>query len=171
MGYLNHLSRLEVFPFAARSIRRLNRAGLPVIVVTNQSGVARDFFPESLLAQVHKKMKRQLARGGARVDAIYYCPHIRDDRCDCRKPLPGMLKRAAQEHHLDLRRSTIVSDRFDDIHMGHQAGCRTILVLTGYGAGEHQWHGKIWLRQPAHIAKNLEQAVEIILTNNQKDSR
>jgi D-glycero-D-manno-heptose 1,7-bisphosphate phosphatase len=167
-GYANHISRLEIFPYAARSICRLNRAGLPVIVVTNQSGIARDFFPESLVIQIHKKLKRDLASAGARIDDFYFCPHIRDDRCDCRKPLPGMLKKAAQQHHLDLTRSVVVSDRFDDIHMGHQVGCYTILVLTGYGAGEHQWHRKKWGRQPDHVVKNLEEAVKMILKHQQK---
>jgi D-glycero-D-manno-heptose 1,7-bisphosphate phosphatase len=162
-GYANHITRLEIFPYSARSIRRLNQAGLPVIVVTNQSGIARDFFPESLVVQIHKTLKQQLARAGARIDDFYYCPHIRDDQCDCRKPLPGMLKKAAHQHHLDLTRSVVVSDRFDDIHMGQQVGCYTILVLTGYGAGEHQWHRKKWERQPDHVVKNLEEAVKMIL--------
>ena len=92
-GYANHLSRFMMYPFAAAAIRRLNEAQIPVIVVTNQSGVARGFFPESLVAQMHEKMVAELAAGGAHVDGIYYCPHIRDDACSCRKPLPGAARR------------------------------------------------------------------------------
>ncbi|MFZ0637950.1 MAG: HAD family hydrolase [Candidatus Acidiferrales bacterium] len=162
-GYANHLTRFEIFPFSAPAIRRLNQAGIPVIVVTNQSGVARGFFPESLIARIHDRMKRELAEGGAHVDGIYYCPHIRDDRCSCRKPLPGMLDQAARDHHLEIKGSTIVSDRYDDIRMGHENGCRSILVLSGYGRGEHEWNRKKWPRQPDHVVENLAQAVDVIL--------
>ncbi|HEV2288477.1 MAG TPA: HAD family hydrolase [Candidatus Acidoferrales bacterium] len=163
MGYANHLSRFTIFPFAARAIRRLNEAGIPVIVVTNQSGVARGFFPESLVQEMHKKMKAELAAGGAHVEGIYYCPHIRDDNCDCRKPLPGMLTRAAHEHGLDLGASSLVSDRYDDILMAHSVGSSGVLVLSGYGRGEYQWKKDGWLRQPDHVVENLAEAVDIIL--------
>jgi len=163
MGYANHPSRFTIFPFAAAAIRRLNEAGLPVVVVTNQSGVARGFFPESLIDQIHQKMKEELAAGGAHIDAVYYCPHIRDDHCNCRKPLPGMLEQAAREHALDLARSVLVSDRYDDILMAQTAGCRGILVLSGYGRGEYEWHRRQWPRQPDHVAEDLTAAVNFIL--------
>ena len=163
MGYVNHLSRFIIFPYAAAAIRRLNHAGLPVIVVTNQSGVARDFFPESLIDRVHHKMKAELAAAGARVDAIYYCPHIRDNNCTCRKPIPGMLDLAAREHALDLADSVLVSDRYDDISMGQSVGCHSILVLSGYGRGEYEYHRRAWPRQPDHVVENLAAAVDLIL--------
>lgn len=162
MGYVNHLSRFTVFPYAAAAIRRLNKAGLAVIVVTNQSGVARGFFPESLIEEIHAKMEAELAAGGAHVDGIYYCPHIRDDNCDCRKPLPGMLKRAALEHNLALQGSALVSDRYDDVSMAHAVGCRGILVLSGYGRGEYQWKRHGWPRQPDSVVENLVEAVDLI---------
>jgi D-glycero-D-manno-heptose 1,7-bisphosphate phosphatase len=163
VGYANHISRFVVYPFAAAAIRRLNQANLPVIVVTNQSGVARGFFPESLIGQMHDKMVEQLAAGGAHVDGMYYCPHIRDDQCSCRKPLPGMLERAAREHNLEISGSVLVSDRYNDIQMGHENGCRTILVLTGYGRGDYEWNRAKWPRQPDYVVENLADAVEIIL--------
>ena len=163
VGYANHISRFIVYPFAAAAIRRLNEAGLPVIVVTNQSGVARGFFPESLIGQMHDKMVEELAAGGAHVDGMYYCPHIRDDQCSCRKPLPGMLELAAREHNLEISGSVLVSDRYNDIQMGHENGCRTILVLTGYGRGDYEWNRAKWPRQPDHVVENLADAVEIIL--------
>ena len=163
VGYANHISRFVVYPFAAAAIRRLNQANLPVIVVTNQSGVARGFFPESLIGQMHDKMVEQLAAGGAHVDGMYYCPHIRDDQCSCRKPLPGMLELAAREHNLEIFGSVLVSDRYNDIQMGHENGCRTILVLTGYGRGDYEWNRAKWPRQPDHVVENLADAVEIIL--------
>lgn len=166
MGYVNHLSRFIIFPYAAAAIRRLNRAGLPVIVVTNQSGAARGFFPESLVDIVHEKMKAELALGGARVDGIYYCPHIRDNNCSCRKPIPGMLEQAAREHGLELSNSVLVSDRYDDISMGQSVGCRSILVLSGYGRGEYEWHRNDWPRQPDDVVEDLTAAVELILEGN-----
>ena len=163
MGYLNHISRLLVYPFATAAIARLNRADLPVIVVTNQSGVARGIFPESLVHRVHEKMVAELAAGGARVDGVYFCPHATEDACGCRKPHPGMLERAAREHSLALEGSYVVGDRYADLEMAHRVGGRGILVLTGYGRGEYELHGGEWPRPPDHIAADLQAAVNLIL--------
>ncbi len=108
MGYINHSCRFILLPGAAEAIRRLNEAELPVIVITNQSGLARGYFPEELLTEVHEKMNRLLALEGAHVDGIYICPHHPEAKevqfritCDCRKPRPGLVLRAAAELGLD----------------------------------------------------------------------
>jgi D-glycero-D-manno-heptose 1,7-bisphosphate phosphatase len=163
MGYLNHLTRFRLFPFAAPAIRRLNEAGWPVIVVTNQSGCARGFFPEAMIHRVHEKLTTELAAGGARLDGIYYCPHQKSDNCACRKPLLGMLQRAATEHALELAGSWIVSDRHADLQMAEAIGGRSVLVLTGYGRGEYEHNRGKWPRQPDVVAENLEVAVDAIL--------
>jgi D-glycero-D-manno-heptose 1,7-bisphosphate phosphatase len=163
VGYLDHISRFRMFPSAAQAIRRLNVAKLPVIVITNQSGVARGYFPESLITAVHELMTTQLAEEGAHVDALYYCPHKEDDACGCRKPKPGMLERAAHEHSLDLRRSFVVGDRYGDIELAHGIGARAILVRTGYGAGEMQGHSAKWPAPPDYVAENLAEAADWIL--------
>lgn len=163
MGYMNHLTRFHVFPFAVAAIKRLNEAGWPVVVVTNQSGCARGFFPEEMIHRVHDKLTTELAAGGARVDGIYYCPHQKSDGCTCRKPLLGMLERAAQEHGLELAGSWIVSDRYDDLRMAEGIGGRSVLVLTGYGRGEYENNRGKWPRQPDFVAENLEVAVDTIL--------
>ena len=163
MGYINHSSRFQMFPFVPVAIRRLNQAGLAVIVVTNQSGVARGIFPESLVHLIHEKMAAELAATGARVDGIYFCPHKPEDACDCRKPRPGMLERAAREHSLDLAGSYLVGDRNMDLEMARQVGARGILVLTGYGRGEYELHRDEWLVQPYRVAENLDVAVDLIL--------
>ncbi len=163
VGYLNHLSRFMMYPWAASSIRRLNEANLAVIVVTNQSGVSRGIFPESLVQQVHRQMAQELGNAGARLDAVYYCTHRREDHCDCRKPLPGLLHRAAGEHGLDLERSFVVGDRYADVASAHAAGSRGILVLTGYGRGEYELHRQKWPQPPDFVAENLESAVHLIL--------
>jgi len=152
-----------MFPFAGAAIRRLNQAGLTVVVVTNQSGVARGYFPESLVRQVNDYMQRELNAAGARVDAIYYCPHNSDDRCECRKPGTGMMERAAREHHIDLTRSYMVGDRYGDMELAFRAGCKAIFVRTGYGRGEETWHAKQWPRQPDAILDDLQSAADWIV--------
>ena len=139
--YLARPEQVRLIPGAAAAIRKVNDAGWRVVVVSNQSGVARGLFPESLLPEIHRVIAdRLLAEAGARVDRFYYCPHhptegqggYRID-CDCRKPKPGMLLKAAAELGIDLARSWMVGDRATDLQAGAAAGCRTILVQTGYG--------------------------------------
>jgi D-glycero-D-manno-heptose 1,7-bisphosphate phosphatase len=163
IGYLNHVSRFRMFPFVVAALQRLNEAGYPVIVVTNQSGVGRGYFPESLVHAVNQRMTQQLSESGARVDAIYYCPHSPSESCNCRKPRTGMLEQAAREHALDLRRSFMVGDRYADIELACNAHARGILVRTGYGEGELAWHAPKWPVPPDFVADNLAQAVDWIL--------
>ena len=163
VGYLDHVSRFHMFPFVATAIRLLNEAGLPVIVVTNQSGVGRGYFPESLVHTVNELMTQQLAAAGARVDAIYYCPHAPAEGCDCRKPKTGMLERAAREHALDLRRSFVVGDRYGDVELAHNAQARGILVRTGYGEGELTGHSAKWPVPADFVAQDLSEATDWIL--------
>jgi D-glycero-D-manno-heptose 1,7-bisphosphate phosphatase len=163
VGYLNHASRFRMFPFAAAAIRRLNEAGFPVIVASNQSGVGRGYFPESLVQTVNELMTEQLAASGARIDAVYYCPHTSADNCDCRKPKTGMIERAAREHSLDMARSFIVGDRYGDIELARRAHAKGILVRTGYGEGELAWHSDKWPSQPDFVAEDLSKAADWIL--------
>jgi D-glycero-D-manno-heptose 1,7-bisphosphate phosphatase len=163
VGYLNHISRFRMFPFAAEAIRRLNQGGLAVIVATNQSGVGRGYFPEALVHTVHELMTQQLTAAGARLDAIYYCPHTSADTCESRKPKPGMLERAAREHALDLKRSFVVGDRSGDIELARNVGARSILVRTGYGEGELAWHASKWATQPDYVSPTLTEAADWIL--------
>ncbi|PIE59988.1 MAG: D,D-heptose 1,7-bisphosphate phosphatase [Desulfobulbus propionicus] len=170
MGYINHISRFHLLPGVARAIARLNQENIPVVVATNQSGLARGYFPESLLDEVHQKMKRQLAEEDAHVDGIYICPHHPEARqqryrqnCACRKPGTGLLEQAAREMRLDLSRSFMVGDRWSDVRCGAGAGTRTILVLSGYGMGDAQYIGPYQKTQPDYIARDLRDAVTWIL--------
>ena len=163
LGYLSHVSQMRIFPFAAGAIRALNAAGLAVVVVTNQSGVARKYFPESAVQEVHEVLLRELAAGGAKIDGIYYCPHAEAGNCECRKPKPGMLTRAAEEHGLDLERSFVVGDRFGDVELGLAVGARSVLVRTGYGEGELAWHAASWPVQPDFVAPTLTEAAAWIV--------
>lgn len=163
VGYLNHVSRFRILPHVPEAIRKLNGAGMPVIVVTNQSGVGKGYFPESLVHTVHELMTQQLAASGAQLEAIYYCPHTSVDACECRKPKTGMLNRAAVEHALDLRRSFVIGDRHGDVELAHRAGATAILVRTGYGEGEFFWNSSQWTLQPHFVAADLADAVQWIL--------
>jgi D-glycero-D-manno-heptose 1,7-bisphosphate phosphatase len=138
--YLMRLERVAFFPYSVDAVRLLNRSGMAVVVVTNQAGVARGLYPETFVAEAHAHIAAHLARGGARVDGFYHCPHypqavLEEYRieCDCRKPQPGMLRRAAADLDLDLARSFIVGDRWHDLAAGQAVGARGILVRTGHG--------------------------------------
>jgi D-glycero-D-manno-heptose 1,7-bisphosphate phosphatase len=154
VGYVNHASRFKLYPWSVEAIRLVNRSGFLAVVVTNQAGVARGYFPEAL------------AEGGARLDGVYYCPHhpsvgeapYRQD-CDCRKPRPGLLRRAEAELHADLGRSWVVGDRHGDLELAWRVGAQAALVKTGYGLGELENHAASWKRPPDLVAENLLEAV------------
>ena len=146
VGYLDRLSSVSFFPWTVDAIRALNRAGFPVVVVTNQSGIARGLFDEGFVQETHRFIEARLAAGGAHVDAYYYCPHHRDGRvpaytraCDCRKPGRGLIDAAARDLGLDPARSFVVGDKWLDVQMGRAVGARAILVRTGWG-GEEERH-------------------------------
>lgn len=139
--YLGDPACVRLIPGAADAVAALNRAGWLVVVVTNQSGVARGLFSPESVGRVHDHLARLLAGYGARIDAFHHCPHhpaaevpaFRMD-CMCRKPKPGMLMRAAAELGLDLTASWMIGDRLTDLEAGATVGCRTVLVRTGYGS-------------------------------------
>ena len=144
VDYLARPEQLRLIPGAASAIRALNEQGLAVVVVTNQSAIARGMLTEDGLDAIHQRLTDMLAAEGAHLDAIYYCPHLTEgdlapyDRpCDCRKPAPGMLLQAAKEHCIDLTVSTMIGDSLRDLDAGAAAGCKTlILVRTGHGVTE-----------------------------------
>jgi D-glycero-D-manno-heptose 1,7-bisphosphate phosphatase len=168
VGYLDRADRVELYPFSIDAVRALNRAGLAVVMITNQSGVARGFFSEAVVDEVHRHIADLLGAGGARIDAYYYCPHHPDGKvaeyaraCDCRKPGRGLVDRAARELGIDPARSFVVGDRWFDVALARTVGARGVLVRTGYGMTESA-------RLPADmtadaIADNLIAAVSWIL--------
>jgi D-glycero-D-manno-heptose 1,7-bisphosphate phosphatase len=143
--YLSRPEDIRVLPGARRAVRLANRRGIPAVVITNQSAVARGLMTEAELDVIHAVLCSELERGGARLDAIYYCPHHLDAvipayavDCPCRKPAPGLLRRAARDLGLDLTRGVMIGDRLLDIEAARRAGCRGVLVRTGYGAAEER---------------------------------
>jgi D-glycero-D-manno-heptose 1,7-bisphosphate phosphatase len=167
VGYVNHPSRLQLLPRAGEAIRRLNAAGVAAVVVTNQTGIARGYFSESVLHAVNESLRAQLARVGARLDGFYACLHQPSEgeapyraQCECRKPKPGLLLRAAEELGLDLARSTMVGDKASDLVAARTVGAGAVLVLTGYGRGEWEYRRERFEVQPDHVAADLLDAVD-----------
>ena len=145
VGYLDRPERVEFFPWTIDAIRVLNRAGLAVVLVSNQSGIARGFFTDAVVEEVHQRMADMLAAGGARIDAYYYCPHHPDGRipalakvCSCRKPARGLVDRAVTEFGVDPERSFVVGDRWLDVGLARTVGAKAVLVRTGYGDSEER---------------------------------
>lgn len=170
VGYVNHVSRLRLLPGAAEGIRLLNDAGVPVLLATNQAGVARGYFDEPLLKVVLARLEELLLAEGARLDALYYCPHhptagVPPWRapCDCRKPKPGMLLRGAKEFGLDLSKSWVVGDKISDTGFARNAGARSAMVLTGYGLGEYEHQRGQWEWEPDAVVPDLYAAAQHIL--------
>ncbi len=169
VGYPRRYDQVRIYPYSFEAVRKLNAAGLVVVVITNQSGVGRGFFTEDELHVIHDRMREDFLAAGARIDAVYYCPHFSgspspsyDIDCACRKPFPGMAIRAREELGLDLEGSYMVGDKVEDVRFGLNAGARPILVLTGYGEATRDALRKEGIA-PAHVAPDLGKAVEWIL--------
>jgi len=150
VGYLDRPDRVQFFPWTIDAIRVLNRAGLATVLVSNQSGIARGFFTEAIVDEVHQRMAAMLAEGGARIDAYYYCPHHPDGKlreyakkCECRKPGRALVDRAVQDFGIDPARSFVVGDRWLAVELGRAVGAQSVLVRTGYGASEEEKPGEV----------------------------
>ena len=170
MGYINHFSRIQIFPFAVQAIRLLRQADFKIVVVTNQAGVAKGYLSESLLKKMHERMLASFENLGAKIDRLYYCPHHPKEGkgdykkdCSCRKPNTGMIEKAVREIGIDLSKSFVVGDRDSDIEMARRAGIRSALVLTGYGIGEYVNTKGALSVKPDFIFNDLLQAAQTIV--------
>jgi len=169
MGYINHASRFKIFSFVPEAIHILNECGFKVIIVTNQSGIARGYFSEKLLENIHALLIEKVQKYSAKIDKIYYCPHHPEEGdelygvdCECRKPKPGMIYRAREEFDIDLERSFMIGDRYKDSIFGKNLNLTTVMVLTGYGLGEYTYQRDTWRVQPDYICDNLLDAANIV---------
>ncbi|MBW2093630.1 MAG: HAD family hydrolase [Deltaproteobacteria bacterium] len=175
MGYINHPSRFTLLPRAAEAIKALNQSGFASIVVSNQSGVARGYFPLDLVHEVHGLMGKLLSKEGARLDGVFFCPHHPQGivpeyaiSCDCRKPGTGLLEQARNELDLDMGESYVIGDRCQDLEMARRAGLEGVLVLTGYGRGEREYILPRETVRPAYIAEDLLDAVRWIIDSKKQ---
>ncbi|MFQ5559973.1 MAG: D-glycero-alpha-D-manno-heptose-1,7-bisphosphate 7-phosphatase [Nitrospinota bacterium] len=173
VDYLSRLDQLSLIPGAARAIQKLNENGLKVIIITNQSGVARGLFGEGFVEDAHRTLQKMLADEGAHFDAAYFCPHHPDGVieaykkvCDCRKPATGMVDLACREHTIQPAESYVIGDKYSEILLAHTIGGTGILVKTGHGESEIEkfsagWGGK----GPKFVADDLLKAVSWLLQN------
>ena len=173
VGYINHVSRFRLFPYAASAIKHLNDSGWLAIVITNQAGVARGYFSEDTIQTVHAAMTKELESNGARLDAIYYCAHHPSVgeppyrlACDCRKPKPGLISRAAKDFDIDLEMSWMVGDRYSDVELARNAGVKSMFVMSGYGRGEWEHQRANWTEQPDVAVEDLLEAVRHIVSDS-----
>jgi len=160
--YVKGVHELKVYPWVPASVRRLNEAGLPVFVVSNQQAIAKGIIGEADLAAMQDEITHRVEAGGGRISGFYYCRHLAAEHCSCRKPAPGMLMEAAREHDIDLSRSFMVGDSERDMIAGRRAGCWTVLVLTGKLTRDDVAELSC---QPDHVAEDLSRAVDYILAD------
>ncbi len=170
--YAHRIDQLELIPKSAEAIKLLNESGFKVIVVSNQSGIARGYYQEKDIEIYNREMKKKLKEKNAYIDAIYYCPHYSKAiiekykiDCECRKPKPGMLKQAEKDLNLNLKLSFLIGDKMSDIEAGYRAGCKTVLVLTGQGNDELKKISEMDIKA-TYISKDLFAAILIIKRNN-----
>lgn len=170
VGYLSDLTMLRLLPGAGAAIKKLNQMGFKVILVTNQSGVARGLFPETLVQEAHVRLAQMLEQEGARLDGVYYCPHHPHAGtthntmvCDCRKPETGMIDRAVKELDIDVNQSVIVGDKWIDVELGQKAGISSVIVGTGFPPDDPGNIRPGHVRDPDFTARDLAEVVEWIL--------
>jgi D-glycero-D-manno-heptose 1,7-bisphosphate phosphatase len=171
VGYLHRLDDLELYPWTADALRLLKRAGYVLVVVTNQSGIAQGLIDPAFIQICHDEMRARLQRGGADLDALYYCTHHPRGsvpeysvECRCRKPLPGMIEDAARDLGIDPTQSWVIGDKWLDVNLGKAVGARSILVRTGWGAEQEEKRPQG--QQVDAICDNLIHAVAIILNKD-----
>ncbi|MCU1289759.1 MAG: histidinol-phosphate phosphatase family protein [Acidobacteria bacterium] len=157
VNFLSRLEDLRFFPYTREAVELLKKAGFLIVVVTNQSGIARKVFEEAAMHSIHEQIQADLPE---KLDAFYYCPHMPNDGCACRKPNTGMIEAARAEFPIDLEKSWMIGDKALDIELGFNAGIKTAMVLTGYGRGDID---KLE-RKPDIVAETLIDAVKLIVS-------
>lgn len=155
-GYLSDPNKLHIYKHAAPALKKLQEAGFYLIVITNQSGIARGLFSEKTLFRIHSRLKALLKQNGVFLSKIYHCPHLPEAGCICRKPKPGLVHKATREFNIDLSCSYMVGDQDRDIHLATNVGIKPILVLTGFGRSTRKAFGKnkLWVSKDLLAAAN-----------------
>ncbi|KPJ69609.1 hypothetical protein AMJ44_03125 [candidate division WOR-1 bacterium DG_54_3] len=166
VGYMNTPEQIKFIPGAIEAIKMLNEGGYKVVIISNQAGVARGLITEDMLQTIDKTLHKWILHGGAHLDGIYYCPHHPEHGvypykqvCECRKPHPGLIKRAHRDLNINLSQSYMIGDKASDVQAGKNAGTKTVFVTSGRGKEEKE---KLKIK-PDHVADNLLEAVKWVL--------
>lgn len=174
VGYMQTPEQIRFIPGSIEAIKMLNEAGYKVVIISNQAGVARGLVTEDMLQTIDKVLHKRILNGGAHVDGIYYCPHHPEygvypykQVCECRKPHPGLIKRAQRDLEINLSQSYMIGDKATDIEAGKRAGTKTIFVLTGQGKEQKE---KL-KEKPDYITNNLLQATTWILSQQKNTNQ
>ena len=161
--YLDNPDDFKMYPEVGEGVKKLKDNGFKIIVITNQSGLARGYFTENDLADIHAKMKREIQKYDVILDGIYYCPHHPDDNCNCRKPNIGLFEKAIKEHDIDVKKSYMLGDKILDIGAGKKVGITTILIPEPHIRDEFMSEKDEWEFNPDYISDDFMDAVEWIL--------
>jgi D-glycero-D-manno-heptose 1,7-bisphosphate phosphatase len=175
LGYINHLSRFQILPGVSEAVRLLNKNKWWAIIVSNQGGVARGYYPIELVEEIHAFLKSSLKEQGATIDGIFFCPHHPagilpeySSECNCRKPETGLIDRAREVFDIEMSSSYVVGDRHVDIELASRLNLKGVLVKTGYGLGEIEYIIPKKRLKPHHVAEDLLDAVKWILNEEKK---
>ena len=161
--YLDDLNKFEMYHGVGEGVKKLKENGFKIIVITNQSGIARGYFTEKQLLNIHERMEKEFQKFDVLLDGIYYCPHHPDDNCNCRKPNTGLFEKAINEHNIDVKSSYMLGDKILDVGVGKKIGVRTIIIPELHGRVGFLSKKNEWEYNPDYIADDFMDAVGWIL--------
>jgi len=168
--YLADPAGLDLIPTVVEGLRKLTKAGVPIIIVTNQSGVARGYFTDETLSRIHARLIEILHKQGVRILDIFYCPHMPDAGCDCRKPAPGLLLRASKKHGIDLSKSYVIGDRMMDVELAHRVEAKGVLVSEPGDQYDIEKEIKASKEKPDFRADTFSEAADWVLSDFEQDT-
>lgn len=161
--YLNEPDRFEMYPGIGEGVKKLKDSGFKIIVITNQSGIARGYFTEKQLSKIHERMKKEFLKFNVTLNGIYYCPHHPEDSCNCRKPNIGLFEKAIKEHNIDVKKSFMLGDKILDIGAGKKISVRTVLIPEPHIREQFLSKKNDWEYNPDYVANDFMDAVEWVL--------
>jgi len=165
--YVRKWKEFKFLPGAKRAIKKLTDAGYSIYIISNQAGISKRYFTMKALRMITRNMRKELAKAGGRIMDVFYCPHKREDNCDCRKPKTGLFKKALRRGRIDFKKAFFIGDNILDVQAGRAIGCRTLLVLSGKTKSRNSkgWAAKSRLSgtKPDFIRRDLSDAVELVL--------
>jgi len=161
--YLDDPDKFKMYPNVGKGVKKLKDQGFKIIVITNQSGIARGYFTEEVLSKIHERMSMEFNEFGVELDGIYYCPHHPDNACGCRKPKTGLFENAIEKHDIDVDRSYMIGDKILDICAGQKIGVKTVLIPEAHNRTKILSEKNEWECCPDYIADDFMEAAKWII--------